>query len=86
MASTLERRSGAKPPSSPTPVLSPWRPARLQGMEHLGAVAHRLADGAGTHAADHELLQVHAVVGMGAAVEDVHHGHRQPNSPLPRER
>ena len=31
----------------------------------------------GAHRNDHELLQVEIVVGMGAAVNDIHHGHGQ---------
>ena len=49
----------------------------LQGMEDLGPVAHRLAQGLGPHRQDHELLEVDAVGGMGPAVDDVHHRHRQ---------
>ena len=36
----------------------------------------RLAQAAGTDRQDHEFLQVDAVVGVHAAVDDVHHGHR----------
>ena len=46
-------------------------------MEHLGAHAQGLAEAAGAHGHDHELLDLHVVGGMGAAVEDVHHGHGQ---------
>ncbi|MNS75658.1 hypothetical protein D3C72_1091850 [compost metagenome] len=49
----------------------------LQGVEHFGAVAHGLAEALGAHGDDHELLQVQAVVGVRAAVDDVHHRHRQ---------
>ncbi len=49
----------------------------LQLMEDLGAAAQRFPEGGGGDGHDHELLDVHAVGGVGAAVEDVHHGHRQ---------
>ena len=49
----------------------------LQGVEHLGAHTQSLAEGLGAHGHDHELLDLHVVGGVRAAVEDVHHGHRQ---------
>ncbi len=49
----------------------------LQGVEHLGAPAHGLAEARGPHGDDHEFLQVQAVVGMRAAVDHVHHRHGQ---------
>mmetsp|Transcript_81542 Transcript_81542/g.226847 ORF Transcript_81542/g.226847 Transcript_81542/m.226847 type:complete len:508 (+) Transcript_81542:825-2348(+) len=49
----------------------------LQRMEDLGAPAQGLAEARRAHRDDHQLLQVQAVVGMGAAVDDVHHRHRQ---------
>ena len=49
----------------------------LEGMEHLGAVAHRFGERRRADGKNHELLDVDAVVGMRAAVDDVHHGHRQ---------
>ena len=48
----------------------------LQRMEDLGAVAHRFAEGRRAHRDDHELLQIERVVGVRAAVDDVHHRHR----------
>ena len=77
-ASSLEPRFGAKPPSSPTPpprprscsvFLSAWKtsaPMRRHSVK-LGAPQRH----------DHELLEVDRVVGVGAAVEDVHHRHGQ---------
>ena len=77
-ASSLEPRSGAKPPSSPTAVPRPascrvffsaWKtsaPIRRHSRER------RRAGGD-----DHELLEVDLVVGVRAAVEHVHHRHRQ---------
>ncbi len=77
-ASALLFRSGAKPPSSPTLVdsffdwstfLRLWntsQPQRMASLKRLDAQRH-----------DHELLHVHGVVGVRAAVDDVHHGGRQ---------
>ena len=48
----------------------------LEGVEHLGAVAQRLAEARRPDRQDHELLDIEAVVGVGAAVHDVHHRHR----------
>jgi hypothetical protein len=48
----------------------------LQGVEHLGAVAHRFLERRGADRDDHEFLDVQVVVGVGAAVDDVHHRHR----------
>ena len=49
----------------------------LERVEHLGAVAHRLAEARGPHGNDHQFLQVEVVVGVRAAVHHVHHRHRQ---------
>jgi hypothetical protein len=49
----------------------------LERVEHLGAVAHRFAEARRADRDDHQLLQVEVVVGVGAAVDDVHHRHRQ---------
>ena len=77
-ASRAEARLGAKPPSSPTavdrpascrPFFSVWKisaPQRTASAKRGGADRH-----------DHEFLEVDRIVGMGAAVEDVHHRHRQ---------
>ena len=51
---------------------------RLEGMEDLGAVAHRLAQAGGAHRQDHEFLEVDAVVRVLAAIDDVHHRDGQP--------
>ena len=48
----------------------------LQRVEDLGAVAHRLAEARRADRDDHQLLQVEVVVGVRAAVDDVHHRHR----------
>ena len=45
----------------------------LEGVVDLGAPAQRLGERLGTHRHDHEFLEVDVVVGMHAAVEDVHH-------------
>ena len=50
---------------------------RLQRVEHLGTPAQPLAEAGRTGGHDHELLHIHGVGGMGAAVQDVHHRHRQ---------
>ena len=55
----------------------------LQGVECLGPVAERLGEIRCPDGHDHEFLKVHAVVGVLAAVEDVHHWHRQPHRPGP---
>ena len=71
-------RSGAKPPSSPTAVPRPALVQRpLQRVEDLGAHAQRLGEGRAPRGHDHELLEVDVVVGVRAAVEHVHHRHRQ---------
>ncbi|MBU1674157.1 hypothetical protein KKA85_00075, partial [bacterium] len=49
----------------------------LEGVEHLGAHLQRLGERLSAGGHDHELLDVHVVVGVRAAVEDVHHGHGQ---------
>ena len=48
----------------------------LQRVEDLGAAAQRLAEALRTDRHDHEFLDVQAVVGVRAAVDDVHHRHR----------
>jgi hypothetical protein len=47
---------------------------RLQGVVDLDSLAQGLAEGGGADRGHHELLDVHAGVGMGPAVQDVHHG------------
>ena len=85
MASTRMRhgvlvrgRFGAKPPSSPTAVDRP-RVVQHAGQRVVGldAPAQRLGERGRAHRHDHELLQVDGVVGVHAAVDDVHHRHRQ---------
>ncbi len=49
----------------------------LQAMEDLGAATQRLAVARQARRHDHEFLDVEAVVGVCAAVDDVHHRHRQ---------
>jgi hypothetical protein len=49
----------------------------LEGVVDLGAHAQPLAEGGSAERDDHELLEVHVVVGVGTAVEDVHQRHRQ---------
>ena len=71
-------RFGAKPPSSPTLVLWPaLLSARLQRMENLRAHAQRLGECRRADRHHHEFLEVDRIVGMRAAIDDVHHRHRQ---------
>ena len=49
----------------------------LQRMEDFGAIADRFTEGRRTDRDDHQFLQVEAVVGMRAAVDHIHHRHRQ---------
>ena len=46
-------------------------------MKDFDSPAQGFGERAGSHRHDHELLEIHIVVGMGAAVEDVHHGRGQ---------
>ena len=78
MASSLDGRSGAKPPSSPTAVDRPrsWR-TLLQHVVRLDAPAQRFGEARRADGHDHELLEVDRVVGVHATVDDVHHRHRE---------
>ena len=49
----------------------------LEGVVHLGAHPQRLGERGGAVRHDHELLDVQAVVGVGASVEDVHQRNRE---------
>ena len=49
----------------------------LQRVEDLGAHPQRLGEASAPTGHDHELLEVDLVVGVRAAVQDVHHRHRQ---------
>ena len=49
----------------------------LQRLEHLDADAQPFGEGRRADRHDHEFLEVDRVVGMHAAVDDVHHRHRQ---------
>ena len=49
----------------------------LEGVVDLGAPAQALGKAPGAHRHDHELLEVDVVVGVHAAVEDIHHGRGQ---------
>ena len=46
-------------------------------MKHFGADAHGFGDAGGAHRHDHEFLEVDRIVGMHAAIDDVHHRHGQ---------
>lgn len=47
----------------------------LEHVEDFGAPAQGLAEAARAHRQDHQFLQVKGVVGVRAAVDDVHHRH-----------
>ena len=49
----------------------------FQGVKHFRAHAHRLADIAGRYRHDHKLLNINGVIGVFAAIDDIHHRHRQ---------
>ena len=69
---------GAKPPSSPTAgVVAGALQRVLQRMEDFGAHAHGFGDARGADRHDHEFLEVDRIVGMHAAIDDVHHRHGQ---------
>jgi hypothetical protein len=46
-------------------------------MEDLGAAAQPFGEARRADRHDHELLEIDRIVGMGTAVQDVHHRHRQ---------
>ena len=50
---------------------------RLQGLEHFRAHSQSFGEGVCADREDHELLKVDLVVGMSAAIDDVHQRHRQ---------
>ena len=49
----------------------------LEGVVDLSAPTQALGKARGAHRHDHKLLEVNVIVGMHAAVEDVHHGRGQ---------
>ena len=49
----------------------------LQRVENLGAPAQRFGKFLRAVRHNHELLRIHGIVGVRAAVQDVHHRHRQ---------
>jgi hypothetical protein len=55
----------------------------LEGVEDLGTHAHGVAHAFGADRHDHEFLDVDRVVGMRAAIDDVHHRHRQDRALAP---
>ena len=77
-AASLDSRSGAKPPSSPTAVLSPrFFSVVFSAWKTSAPVRSALGEARRADRHDHELLEVDRVVGVRAAVEHVHHRHRQ---------
>ena len=70
--------SGANPPSSPTPVESPLDLRIPLSVWKTSTPARRAsAKVAKPDGAHHEFLRVEAIVGVGAAVDDVHHRDRK---------
>ena len=53
----------------------------LQAVEDLRADAQAFREGLRAHRHDHEFLNVDRVVGVGPAIDDVHHRHRQDAAP-----
>ena len=49
----------------------------LEGVVDFGAPTQALGKARGAHRHDHKLLEVNVIVGMHAAIEDVHHGRGQ---------
>ena len=49
----------------------------LERMKHFRAIAQGFAKGRRADGNDHQLLQIQVVVGVCAAIDHVHHGHRQ---------
>ena len=77
-AASLDSRSGAKPPSSPTAVFSPrFLSVDFSAWKTSAPVRSASAKRRRADRDDHELLEVDRVVGVRAAVEHVHHRHRQ---------
>ena len=50
---------------------------RFQVVKDLHAHAQRFGKTRCADGHDHEFLQVHGIIGVGAAIEDIHHGHGQ---------
>jgi hypothetical protein len=50
---------------------------RFQRMKRFGTHLNGLGHRFGAEGDDHELLDIQVIGGMGAAVDHVHHGHRQ---------
>ena len=77
-ASALLSRSGAKPSFVADGRLELLRLQHLlEVVEDLDAAAQGVAEGVEAQRHDHELLHVDRVVGVRAAVDDVHHRRRQ---------
>ena len=49
----------------------------LEGVEHFGAHPQGFPEAVGAMGHQHEFLEIHVVGGVGAAIDDVHQGHRQ---------
>ena len=69
---------GSKPPFvADGGVVAPLGEHVPQRVKRLGPHPERLPKRGGADRDDHELLEVNVVVGMPAAVDDVHHRHRE---------
>ena len=78
IAASALGKSGAKPPSSPDRGReSSLIEDALERVVGLGTPAQGLAKGRRTDRHDHELLKVDRVFRVRAAIDDIHHRHRQ---------
>jgi len=48
-------------------------------VKDFGAIPKSLTKSRRAHRNDHELLKIQVVVGMGAAIDHIHHRHRKPH-------
>ena len=77
-ASSADLRFGAKPPSSPTLVLWPASFSAFFSVWNISAPMRTAsANVSAPDRHDHEFLEIDRIVGMHAAIDDVHHRHRQ---------
>src|SRR5882757_1189831 len=76
-AASADGRFGAKPPSSPTLVLWPAFFNSPRSVWKISEPQRSASAKLGADWQDHEFLEVDRVVGMHAAIDNVHHRHRQ---------
>ena len=75
-AASLDGSIGAKPPSSPTAVESPFLASTFfSAWKTSTPIRSAFGKLVGPDRHDHELLGIDVVAGVGPAVEDVHHRH-----------